>query len=100
MRSNSKQVRELVKAHILDTIESLDILKADLKAVSGMPNTMTVYHQAKYLVDGGSFLVYHYDVNEFLKTLNLNGSNKKYDDMKSWELYKHLIASEVEKLVK
>jgi hypothetical protein len=102
MRSNSKAVRELVKAHILEQIEDGDIelLKGNLKAVSGMRDTQTVYQQAKYLVDGGSFLCYHWDVNEFLNGLGINPEHKEYDDMDSWNLYKHLIASEVEKMVK
>lgn len=99
MKTNSKAVRELVQKHILENIESLDVLKANLKAVSGTPDTSTVYSQAKYLVDGGSFLVYHCDVKDFLNGLGINPTNKEYDDMKSWELYKHLVASEIEKLV-
>lgn len=99
MRSNSKVVREQVKNHILE-YQDLDLLKANLQAVSGMPETQTVYQQGKYLVDGGSFLIYHSEVTDFLNGLGINPEGKEYDSQKSWDLYKHLIASEIEKLIK
>jgi hypothetical protein len=99
MRSNTKVVRSLVKAHILDTIESVETLKANLKAVGGTPNTQTTYQQAKYLVEGGAFLVYYQDIKEFLNGLGINPNNKEYSNSQSWDLYRHLIASEIVKIV-
>lgn len=99
MRSNTKAVRSLVKAHILDTIESVEELISNLEAVGGMPETQTTYQQAKYLVEGGSFLVYYQEVKEFLNGLGINPNNKEYTDSQSWDLYRHLIASEIVKIV-
>lgn len=99
MRSNTKQVRDLVKQHVLSQIDNdIEGLKANLKAVSY--SSPTIYGQAKYLVDGGSFLVYNWDVKEFLDTLDINPNGKEYTDQASWDLYKHLVASEIEKLIK
>lgn len=78
----------------------IELLKSNLKAVSGMPETPTIYHQAKYLVDGGMFLCYHSDIQEFLETLNINPKNKTFTNQQSWDLYKHLIAKAIEKIVK
>ena len=96
MRTNSKAVRELVKAHILETMSAEDI-KATIKNLQY--NNQSVYFAGKEMVQGGSFLCYYTDVVDFLNSLGINPENKEYSNAKSWELYKHLIASEIEKIV-
>ena len=61
-------------------------------------NNRTTYQTALDYVEGGSFLVYHTDVQDFLKTLDINPSGKEYTDEKAWRLYCHLIAREMTKL--
>ena len=97
--TNSKQVKELVRAHIMEHQESdLELLKANIKALKY--NNRSVYQAGVDMVMGGSFLIYHGDVKDFLNGLGINPENKEYTDQKSWDLYVHLVAREIEKLIK
>lgn len=105
MRSNTTIVRNKVRDHISeyfnkdngwDSDDVIANIKSQLKSFDHMPNT---YSKAAYMVDGGTFLVYHTDVTEFILSLDLNFSDREYDNMKQWELYKHLVAREIEKMV-
>ena len=100
MRTNTKIVSQKIQEHIMDQVESLELLRDNALAVLGMKETPDMYHAFTYNVDGGNFLIYHADVRDFLNSLGINEQNKKYEDCTSWELYKHLIASNAVKMIK
>jgi hypothetical protein len=52
------------------------------------------------MAKGGSFLIYHGDVKNFLNSLGINPENKEYSDDKSWLLYCHLCGQAVERVCK
>lgn len=95
MRSNTKQVREQVLAHILDDI-TVGEVKANLWAGHGHERT-NVYHKAYDLVTDGEWLVYDQDKESFLNSLGINPNNKTYPVDKVRHMYAHLIASEISK---
>ena len=99
MKTNSRVVENKIKEHILDTM-SLEDLKANVEGLLGSRDCLTIYHTIKYMVQGGCFLCYYHQVNEFLDSLDINPFNKKFSDEKSWDLYKHLIARVGEKMLK
>jgi hypothetical protein len=99
MKTNCKEVQYKIINHIMSYYSPVDML-ADAKAVLGMPETPTIYHAIAYMVQGGDFLIYHADVKDFLNSLGINPTNKEYNDQKSWDLYKHLIALNGEKILK
>lgn len=94
MRTNTKIVSNKIQEHIKEyyTIEEL---KEQVKVFDYLPTT---YHAIIELVQGGCFLIYNEDVKDFLNGLGINPEGKKYAPEKSWDLYKHLIAREGEKL--
>jgi hypothetical protein len=100
MRTNNKEVKQIIREHILDCCDNdIEVLKGNLKAVSHR-GLQTVYSQGKELVQSGCFLCYYTDVNRFLETLPTYDENRKVDDEKNWELYKHLIGRECESILK
>lgn len=106
MRSNTTEVRSKVRDHILEYFtkdmgwnddNAVANLKEQLKSLDYM---LTDYAKGKYMAEGGTFLVYYHDIEQFLKTLDSNNSDKNYSNANTWELYQHLVASEVEKIVR
>lgn len=97
MRTNTKIVGDQVKAHILEAMELEDIKGTIANIKWGL---MSDYEAAKSMVMDGSFLIYYEDVNNFLNGLGINPEGKEYDNQKSWDLYIHLLASEIVKLIK
>ena len=97
MRTNTTIIRNQVKAHILDTMP-LEDLKANVQAVKH--HNINDYQAGCELVSGGSFLIYNDDIELFLNGLGINPENKKYSNDRIWKLYAHLVASEIEKLVR
>jgi len=95
MRSNTKIVMEQVKTHILEYF-TIEELKTQVKAMTYMGNAYTI---GAALVAGGSFLIYNKEINDFLNGLGINPEGKEYDDQKSFDQYKHMVARQVEKLV-
>ncbi len=99
MKTNTKIVRNKVRQHILDIIDNdVQLLRDNLNAVKY--GDMSDYKAGIELVNGGTFLVYHDDVKDFLSGLGINPNNKEYTTQQSWDLYTHLVSSEIEKLVK
>jgi len=97
-RSDSKQVIEKVRSHIYDYY-NLDDLKNDVEAIKHPFDS--VYLSAKRMIEGGNFLIYYSDVRKFLEGLHLNNKSKKdFSDFECWEMYKHLLAREIEKIIK
>lgn len=99
MRTNSKQVKDLIKEHILNQW-TLEEIKHDLEAVKNHKYDTNQYILAKRLVESGNFLVYHDDVVEFLNSLGINPENKVFESRKCWELYQHLLATNIVELLK
>lgn len=97
MRTTNKEIVNKIREHILD-FYNLEELKENIKGLDYV--SPSIYHRASYMVQGGCFLCYYSDVKDFLNSLGINPNNKEYSDDKSWELYKHLIAREVEKMLK
>ena len=99
MRSNKKEVVNKIVEHIKEYHEEggLKLFKQNVEAVKY--GNMNDYEAIKNLIDGGTFLIYHEDVKNFLNGLGINPDNKEYTDNQSWELYKNLIAREGVKLV-
>lgn len=104
MTTNTKIVRDKVQEHIKE-FYTMEELKENIKHYLQPRNygtfisTPTIYIAISDLVDDGFFLVYTSDVVEFLNSLGINPTNKQYDTQKSWNLYKHLIARECEKML-
>jgi hypothetical protein len=98
LSTNSNEVKKAVQEHILDTY-NIDDLKAEVKNLKGYNRVYTDYQAGAYMVQNGRFLCYYSDVKDFLNSLGINPENKEYTDEKSWELYKHLIAINCERLV-
>ena len=98
LNTNSNEVRKAIQNHILDTY-NIDDLKSEVENLKGYNTIYTDYQAGAYMVQGGCFLCYYSDVEDFLNGLGINPENKDYTDEKSWELYKHLIAINIERLV-
>ena len=99
LNTNSNEVRKAIQEHIKNYYEDVNDLKAEVENLKGYNAIYTDYHAGAYLVQGGCFLCYYSDVKDFLNGLGINPENKEYTDEKSWELYKHLIAINIERLV-
>lgn len=99
MRTNCKEVQTKVQEHILDSY-TLEDLRTEVESLITWHEPKTTYHTIEYMVQCGCFLCYYGQVSDFLNGLGINESNKEYSNDKSWELYKHLIAINGEKLLK
>ena len=92
LKTNNKQVRASIKAHILETYENdIDNLKHDY-------NSQGSFNE---LVQAGCFLCYYSDVRKFLQEIleETDEEANKYDDEKVWNLYKALITMEGQKII-
>jgi len=105
MRTTTKQVKEQIQKHIkeyfsqdygFESDNAVDNIKQQLKSFDYIPST---YNQAMELVNGGTFLCYHSDIKDFLNGLGINEDKKEYSSEKSWKLYSHLIAREIDTMV-
>lgn len=106
MKSNTKEVKNKINKHILsyftqddgwDNDNTIDNLKEQLKSFDYMP---TDYAKGVYMAEGGTFLIYTRDMEEFLNGLGINPSNKEYSDNKVFEQYCHLIGRQIAELVR
>lgn len=97
MKTNTNIVRKQVQKHIKEYFTK-EGLKEQLDYMSGGHYQHTIYRSAYSMVQGGCFLVYQEDVKDFLNDLGINPSNKEYEDIKSWELYCHLVAYNCDKI--
>lgn len=112
MRTTAKPVIDALRAHILEQFEEtakyedahvwpakvtpLDCLTSQIDYMRY--HERTTYQTALDWAEGGSALIYHTEVKEFLNSLGINETNKRFDDDKSWKLYCHLVAREITKL--
>ena len=113
MKTNSKQVREKIRLHILDcatddygnTYATFEDAAARLKSefervanhplnVHRFPNARDRFHD--YLMGiPFDFEFMDHKITEFLESLEINPTGKKYDAEKSARLYVHLIFKEI-----
>jgi hypothetical protein len=98
LNTNSNEVRKAVQDHIKAYYENIDDLRRELDNLNDGRIIRSIYQAGAYMVQGGCFLIYYGDVKDFLNGLGINPTNKEYTDEKSWELYKHLIAINAERL--
>jgi len=104
--STTKEAKAKINAHILsyfdkdagwDTDDELSNLKEQMKSFDHMP---TAYAGGKYMAEGGTFLIYTYDMSDFLNSLGINRQGKEYPDHKVFETYTHIIGRQIAELVK
>ena len=108
MRTTNKLVIEKLQNHVLDNFTpenyggGVDIMQnlidqIDLMRKNNMDSIYNnLYKTALDYVEGGSLLVYYYDVQKFLK--DLLHSDREYSDDKAWKLYCHLCARTIANL--
>jgi len=99
MRTNTKQVQDQVKQHVLDQIESVEILRANMDAAWSQEIPNTNYHKALRLAQWGEFLISYFGERNFLNSLDINPQNKEYTDEQVDKLYNHLVAKQCAKIV-
>lgn len=92
--SNRKEVSENIQAHILDYYDSPE---AFLEQMDNM-NAPTKWHAGEELAKGGSYMIYYDDQREFLDSLKINPSGKKFSDDRVFSTYTSLVGRESAKL--
>lgn len=113
MRSNSKEVREKIKAHILECVYDendmnySDFAKAKKRVLNEFVRVANHPYNMKRLPDNQErfsdylnaipwdFYFYTRDIKNFLNSLGINPSNKEFDSEKSLKLYHNLIWREI-----
>ena len=98
MRTNCKQIKDAIRAHILEYY-SAEELAAQVNGIKCHVYP-TNYHAIYHMVEGGCFLIYNNDIAAFLNGLGINPTNKEYDPIDSFKLYCHLIARDSELILK
>ena len=96
IRSTSLQVIKGLHSHILDyyNLEELTSQVTNLKC----PYYPTLYKCAFHIVEGGCFLIYNEDIQNFLSDL-LQSDKTKYTENQSFEMYCHLLSREIVKII-
>lgn len=104
MNTNCKQVREAMKSHVISFFEAdnENAIAALCDQAKSMiyRNLPTLYKVGVHMAEGGSFLIYHQEVKDYLNSLGINPSGKEYSDDKSRALYCHLCGLAVERVCK
>jgi hypothetical protein len=113
MKSNSKQVRNLIKAHILESITDFECnefttvkdaanhLYSEFNRVANNPhNIKNIPNDQDRFSDylNGlpfNFLYSYYDIDNFLNSLGINPGNKDFTNEQSLKRYHYLIYSEM-----
>ena len=112
MRTNSKEVRNAIKNHILECVydfygnnfatlkEACNHLYNEFDRVANYENNKKIFpNEQKRFEDylQGVPFYFHYtneDIETFLNSLGINKEGKKYEPSKMWNLYAYLIYSE------
>ena len=113
LRTNSKAVREMIRAHILNCVtdengnslpsfeQARDILRAEFDRVANypanlkrIPNNQDRFHDYLMGIPFG-FEYTHCGIADFLNGLGINPQGKEYDEEKSARLYSYLIYREI-----
>ena len=113
MRTNSKEVREQIRKHILDCVcdaeenyysnidDAAQRLTDEFRRVADHPYNLKKLpvNQERFsdYLNGLPFSFHYsfYDIAQYLNSLGINPTNKKYDDNRSTRLYHYLIWREV-----
>jgi hypothetical protein len=113
MKTNSKQVRERIRTHILECVtgpegESYDTLEQAKKRLQEEFNRVANYpHNVKRIPNNQdrfsdylsglpfSFHFSYYDIQQYLNSLGLNPKNKELTGDQSTKLYHYLIYKEI-----
>ena len=113
MKTNSKQVKELIKKHILECItdanennfetfaDAKEYIKKEFDRVANYPNNIKHYpnEQARfsdYLCGlPFNFEYTFFDIAEYLNNLGINPENEEFSSAKSLHLYHYLIYKEI-----
>lgn len=93
--SNRKEVSENIQAHILDYYDSPQDFVEQMDAMDYLP---TKWRAGEELAKGGSYMVYYDEQREFLDSLKINPSGKKFSDDKVFQTYTSLVGRESAKL--
>jgi 5-formaminoimidazole-4-carboxamide-1-beta-D-ribofuranosyl 5'-monophosphate synthetase len=113
MKVHNKQVKNLVKQHILDCVlndegqyftdfeELKNHVKSEFNRVANNANNLRKYpnHQDRFsdYLNGLPFNFHYYfdDIKEYLNYLGINPQNKDYSDERAHKLYHLLIFKEI-----
>lgn len=113
MKTNSKQVREQIRQHILDCVydymeqefptfeQALDHLVNEFKRVANYPNNLKLIPNdqerfSNYLCGLPFHFEYsHAGIVEYLNSLGINPEGKEFSNDKSMHLYHYLIFKEL-----
>ena len=112
MRTNSKEVRNAIKNHILECVydysenkfatlkEACNHLYNEFDIVANhVNNKKRIPNEQKRFEDYLKGIQFHFhytneDIETFLNSLGINKDGKKYEPSKMWNLYAYLIYSE------
>ena len=112
MRTNSKEVRNAIKNHILECVydysennfatlkEACNHLYNEFDRVANHEyNKKRIPNEQKRFEDYLQGIPFHFhytneDLENFLNSLGINKDDKKYEPCKMWNLYAYLIYSE------
>lgn len=115
MKTNSKEVRNEIIAHILQNVrdyednqftdiqEAKNHVKKEFERVANYPYNLKKFPNnqdrfSDYLCGlPFNFLFYNSDIQEYLNSLGINEQGKEYSDEKSLKLYHYLIYREISK---
>lgn len=118
LRSNSKEVRNAIDAHILQSVtdnegnEYNDVKRAAIRLYSEFDRVANYpYNLQKFPNEQERFSDYlngipfgfeyaYYEIIEFLNSIGLNNEGKEYDDEKAMNLYHYLIFAQTTKHAK
>lgn len=115
MKTNSKEVRNLIKQHILDCVydysentfptlkEACNHLNSEFERVAGHENNLRRFpnHQERF-ADYLQGIPFHFEydnsgIENYLNSLGINPQNKTYSSAQMWKTYSYLIYSEMTK---
>ena len=101
LRTNTKQVAAAIAAHVMEYYPTVEALRADANAAAMMPRDVTADAKGRRLVEGGCFLCYIYQVRDFLREAlqETDAEAQRYNDRDVWELYTHLVAKSIARLI-
>lgn len=92
LKTNSTIVRKQVTRHVLDQIESVEILAANMNAAADPRKHHSTYQKALNLVEIGEFEIYDVDKATFLNSTGINPEDKDYSVDAVRHLYGHLVS--------
>jgi hypothetical protein len=110
LRSNSKEVREAIKLHLIEIAQNDDvevktveqakkyiIERFNLEVLRFARRNESIQDLYTYWISGLALHTYHYtaDIIDYLHSIGLYGKNEKQEQEKAADLYHYLIFKEV-----